>query len=325
MPLRLEKFTFGQTRFLRTDDNSEQMAVDGRSTSAEDMWDGTGASDSGTENWTRSGIGSESTASKHSGTNGLDTGVASSGDSINFDYGSDRDLEASFDSVSFWMKPIAYPPTSNLRAMFRNSGTTTNVGAPVKVADYVSNMDLGVWNHVLIPLDDFGLTGNAGRFTLRTLNTAGQRFYFDTFELLNSTGDGPYRFRVAAPENTIWRVSLISLVLAASDSGWDSDAFATIAAGLENGLILRQRRLSESEVLWATVVKNNQDLFGKFIPAEPFAFGDNELQMVFAIEPRLATIEITDDEVLEFVLRDDLSTLNNMRSYLQVGQVIPDL
>ena len=91
----LRDLTLGIEKFVRSDNGTEQMAVNGSSTQAEDVWDGTGASDTGSD-WTRGGTGSEQAAAKRSGTNGLNTGVTSKNDIWWFDYGSDRDLEASF-------------------------------------------------------------------------------------------------------------------------------------------------------------------------------------------------------------------------------------
>lgn len=314
-----QTFRFGTAKFLRTDNGTEQMAVDGRSTSAEDMWDGTGISDSGTENWMHGGSGSESAGSKKTGTNGLDTGVRSLNDLTYFDYGSDRALESSFDSVTFWMKPIAYPPGSQLKAGFLKSGTTTLVGNLVNVVNYVSNYDLNVWHRVTIPLADFGLDGTAGRFGLRYGGAAGQHFYFDVFEMLNSSSDGPFHFRVAAPEDEVWHVDVITLIIAAADSGWNSGNFATITDGLENGLIMRRGNIVTPEVYWAEIMSSNMDLEGKFSESSGSAYGDNELMMTYRLRPRKSTLVVTDADVMEFVVRDDLSTLSNMRSYVQYG------
>lgn len=312
-------FRFGTAKFLRTDNGTEQMAVDGRSTSAEDMWDGTGASDSGTENWTHSGSGSESASAKKTGTNGLDSGVRSLNDNTFFDYGSDRTLGSSFDSVTFWMKPIAYPVGSQLKAGFLKSGTTTVVGNLVNVINYVPNHDLNVWHRVTIPLVDFGLDDTAGRFGLRYAGAAGQHFYLDVFELLNSSSDGPFSFRVAAQEGEIWHVDVITLIIAAADSGWNSGNFATITDGLENGLIMRRGNIVTPEVYWSEVMSSNMDLEGKFKKSSGSAYGDNELMMTYRLQPQKATLIVTDEDVMEFVVRDDLSTLSNMRAYMQYG------
>lgn len=322
MPIRIlpPDFKLGLDKFVRVSDGVEQMAVDGRSTSAEDVWDGTGAGDTGAD-WTRGGEGSESTASAHSGTNGLDTGVLSTDDVWWFDYGSNRDLEAvPYDSISFWMNPQAYPSGSVLRCAWAQTGNTTVIGNSVKVGDYISNTDLDVWQRVSIPLADFNLDSTAvGRFIFQAKQEDGQQFYFDDIDLLDSESDGPYHYRVTGETGELRHVARITLIIASGEEGWESSAFADIAGGLELGLILRKGTLSTQEVEWSTVMKNNMDLFGQMVPSDPINFSDNELMMVFNIEPKIASIVLTDDDGLEFIVRDDLSTLTNMRAYLQYG------
>ena len=300
-------------KFLRSDDGSEQMAVNGSSTWAEDVWDGDSSA------WTRGGVGSVTTGSKHSGTYGLDTGVTSKNDIWWFDYGSDRDLEASFDSISFWMNPQAFPENSKVRCGWAVTGSSSIVGTPCQVTDYVPNMDTGVWQRVTIPLSDFNLTGNVGRFIMQARVTDGQRFYFDDFDMLNSAGDGPYKFRVLGETGVNKHVSRITLLLAAPETGWNSDAFGNIVGGLEQGLILRQGIASTQEVLWSITMKTNMELFGTLVPSEPINFYDGETMLVFNIVPEKSSIVLDYDSGLEFVVRDDLSTLTNMRAFLQYG------
>jgi len=110
------------------------------------------------------------------------------------------------------------------------------------------------------------------------------------------------------------------VTIAAPASGWNSSAFANIAGGLTNGLLLRQRKLSTSETLWQINAKNNIDLFGRYHPQESFEFANGELLVGFMIKPgQNASVVVTDDAVLEYVVRDNFSTLNNMRAFLHYG------
>jgi hypothetical protein len=307
----------GLDQFTRTDDGSEQMAVNGSSTHAEDVWDGTGASDSGSD-WTRGGEGLESVASARSGTNGLDTGVLSQDDIWWFDYGSDRTLESSFDSISFWINAQAHPPGSVLRCGWAQSGSTTINGNSVKVSDYTSNNDLDVWQRVQIPIVDFNLSGQVGRFIFQARQTDNQQYYIDDVDMLNSTSDGPYKFRVTGVSGQRRLVSRITLSISADLTGWDSSSFADISNGLELGLILRQGVVSTQEVVWSVVLKNNIELFTTLVSSDPINLGDEQL-VVFTIEPNIATITLEEDDALEFVVRDDLSSLHNMRAAIQYG------
>jgi len=315
MPTRIlpPNFNLGLAKFLRTDDGSEQMAINGSSTWAEDVWDGD------TSAWTRGGVGSVTTESKHSGTYGLDTGVTSKNDLWWFDYGSDRDLLASFDSISFWMNPQAFPEGSKLRCGWAASGSSTLVGTICQVTDYVPNMDTGIWQRVQIPLTDFNLPGNVGRFLMQARVEDDQQFWFDDFDMLDSSSDGPYRFRVLGEAGMVKHVSRITLVVAASETGWNSSAFANISGGLELGLILRQGIASTQEVIWSIVMKTNMEMFGALVPSDPINFADEEMMIVFNISPNQASILLDSDSGLEFVVRDDLSTLTNMRAYLEYG------
>ena len=302
---------FAQSHFQRSD-GVEQMAVNGGSTVAEEVWDGDGSY------WTRSGIGTVTTGSAHSGTNGLDSGIAALNDTISFAYGPDRDLESLFDSIAFWMNPRAYPNGSRLRARWRNSSGW--VGSGVNIEDYVTNFDVGVWQRVTIPLADFDLDGNAGTFRLMLRDAAGQHFYLDDFEMLNSGTDGPYTYRVRPDETDCYHVSKIVLTVEAEAAGWTGSAFADIASGLENGLLARQRRSGEG-TLWATVMKNNSDLFGKMTPTYDFQFSGGTLMITFMLVPDKADIVLdgSKGDRLDWVVRDDLSSLDNVRAYVQYG------
>jgi hypothetical protein len=312
-------YTISFSKFVRVSDGVEQMAVDGTSTIAESVWDGTGGGDTGSD-WTRGGVGSETTSAAHAGDNGLDTGVTSEDDTWWFDYGSNRDLEnIPYDSINFWMNCQAYPEKSVLRCGWAVSGSTTFVSNELKISNYIPNFDLDTWQYVSIPLSDFNLNQSVGRFIFTATKKDGQQFYFDDITLSNSGSDGPYRYRVTGATDEQHHVSRIVLVVVSGDSNWNSTAFADISGGLPSGLILRQCKLSTQEIVWATTMKNNMDLFGQMMPAEPVNFADNELMMVFNIKPEKTAIILTNDDALEFVVRDDLSSLTNMRAYLQYG------
>ena len=309
------KYVLGRAKFLRTTDGVEGMNVNGGSTSSEIVWNGDGSY------WTHEAQGTSETYAAHSGTYGMDTGVRTKGQETRFDYGSNRDLEQLFDSVSFWMQPKAYPIGSNLQIRWRTSGGATP-GAKLNVSDYVSNMDLDIWQKVTIPLVDFGLSGTAvAKLVLIYAVKGGQHFYFDDFEMLNSAGDGPYTYRIADDgyDGYNYHISRIRLLVSAGDTGWDSDAFADIVGGLENGIILRHHRLSTSENLWSIVMKDNTDLFGHLTPEQTFAFGNNELMVTFTLDPGIASVVVTDDDVLDVIIRDNLTALSDMRAYAHYG------
>lgn len=310
----------GQRSFRRSDDNSEQMAIDGRATGTPVVvWNGTGASDTGGD-WTHSGIGSESASAKYSGTNGLDTGLTAIGNNINFDNGSMIDVDGTYSEVTFWMNPQAYPGGSVMRVLWLDSSNTI-VGNNVRVDDYATNMDTGVWQKVSIPISDFNLTGNVQKLRLRFLGAANQDYYLDDFELVPPGGGGPYRFQVAAPDaNTIYHISMLVLMIAEDETGWDDTKFSNITA-LTNGLLLRQRDtdLSEDNILWRFNSKDNVDLFGRYHPQETFTFNNGKLLAGFMVKPGQASVNVTNTKILEFLVRDDLSSISSIRAYAHYG------
>jgi len=312
----------GQAKFKQPVSGSELMNVNGTPAGTPVvLWNGTGAGDTGGD-WTRSGVGSEATAAMHSGTNGLDTGSTTAGNTATFDNGSMTDVVGTYDAVAFWINPQAYPASSVIRAVWLD-GSDAVVGSNVKVDDYVTNMDLGVWQKVTIPISDFNLTGNVQKFRLRFMAVDGQQHYIDDIELVAAGSGGVKRFRVAAESGTIYRTDAIMLVLVEENSNWSGDGFASLSA-LTNGLILRQvdTELVEDNVLWSINIKDNVDLFGRMIIQNDVVFGNGEHLFTLAMRPDKrvkASVEVTETKVLEWVVRDDLTDINQLRAYLHFG------
>lgn len=312
-------YRLGRVPFKRTDNGSELLNIDGSSAGTEqNVWNGTGAGDTGGD-WTRSGEGSESaSADAGSGTNGLDTGTVGSNSNAEFDNGTEIDVAGTYSTVEFMLQPKAFRNNGKLRIQWRNAATTV-IGATLDVENYVTNMDLDVWQKVTIPIADFSLTGDVQR--LRIVFAVGtQRHYIDDIKLIQSGGLGPKTFRVAPPDDTqIYHLSMAVLLMTAPETGWDSDAFGDISGGLANGIIFRHYKLSTSEVITQFNTKNNIELFGQYHPQEHFLFADNNRLAGFMVKPGKATLTITDDEVLEIVVRDDLSSISSVRAYCHYG------
>jgi hypothetical protein len=319
-----QRLTLGRESFTRVDNGSELMNIDGRAAGTPvNVWNGTGAGDTGAD-WSTSGEGSETAESKHDGTYGWDTGVTTDGTATFFDYGSEQDIAGTYDEVDLWVQPKAFPTSSRLQIRWLDS-TDSPVSDQLRVDQYAANMDLDVWQKVSIPVADFNLTGAAQKLRLRYGNTAGQRYWFDDIELVASSGAGPYTFRIEAPDaNTIYHVTMAVLLIAAPATGWNLNAFANIAGGLTTGLVFRHRRKSASEMLWRFVSKNNAQLFGQFHPQDDITFADDNLLIGFMAKPGKASVLITDDDVLEFVVKDDLREISEMRAYCHYGvEVVP--
>jgi len=303
----------GQAQFLRTDDASAALNVDGAAAGTPvPIWDGEGTY------WTPGDQGSAETYAAKTGTYGWDSSPTSLGQDSKFDHGDNTDITI-YDTLSFWMQPKAYPSGSDLQVLWKTQAGTTK-GNVLSVEDYVTNMDLDTWQHVEIPISDFALDADVNKVLFKYASKGGQQFWFDDIELNTSAGGGPYTFRVAPPDDTKqWHLSMAVLLLGGPSSGWNSDAFANIAGGIENGVLLRHRRISTAEVLWSLNSKDNVDLFGRYHPQDDITFADSVLLIGFMIKPGKASVVITDDDVLEIVVRDNLSTISQGRAFAHFG------
>jgi hypothetical protein len=314
-----QNLTLGQLAFTRADDGTEPMNVNGEASGTPvNLWNGTGGGDTGAD-WPASGTGSEQAAADAgAGTNGWDTGVAAQNDATDFDNGSLVDVDALYGDLQFQINPQAWPATSRLRVGFLDASNNL-VGNWRRAENYTTNMDLGIWQPVSIPIVDFALTGQVQKLHFEYRSTSGQHHYFDDIKLVPSGGNGPYRFRVAAPNAlTRYHVSMIVFMVSGPTAGWTSTSFANISA-LSKGVILRQRRISDGAVLWSFNSKDNVELFGRYHPQDDIEFADGTLLVGFMVKPGKASIVVSDDAVLEFVVRDDLSALAAARAFAHYG------
>jgi hypothetical protein len=308
-------WALGRDSFKRSDDSSEQMNIDGRATGAESvLWNGTGGGDSGGD-WTASGKGSETAGSMHAGTNGWDTTVMAENDSVVFNNGSLVDIVGGYSELKFWIQPKAFPANSRPKVAWLDAADA-KIGNALRIDDYTPNMDLDVWQQVTIPIADFALTADVQKLRIQAKNTAGQHYWLDDIELVASNGSGPYRFEFVAPDaNTVYHVSMLVLMIGAPSTGWNSDAFANIAGGLSKGVIVRHKDTVADEVLWKFVVKDNLALYGLFHPQDDVIFADDVMVVGFMVKPGPASIKVTNTDELHIVIRDNLSTISNMRAY----------
>jgi len=315
----LRELTLGQAKFLEAEDGYEEMAIDGTSHGASTViWNGTGGSDTGGD-WVSFKQGTETEDAKYSGTNGMDTEVRAIGQYTGFNNEENIDIDGAYDQISFWMKPKAYPNGSNLQVLWRTSGGTTK-GNVLDISNYVSNLDLEVWQKVTIPIADFNLNSNqVAKFLFKFASKGGQHFYFDDIELKNNGADGPFIFRVTTDGYHNYNVGAVYLYLATGDSGWNSDAFGNITSGLENGLLIRQYNIETSQTLWSINLKNNRDLYGRMDSHNNVDFFDSEHIATFVLHPSPASIIVTENDVLDIVVRDDISSLNSLRAFVHYG------
>jgi hypothetical protein len=313
-----QKLGLGRKAFARIDDATENLNVDGRTAGSEDLvWDGD------TTAWTLSGYGSATTEAVYEGTYGLDSGVVGNNTQSVFDYGDEVDVTG-YGSLSFWLQPKYFPPQAKLRALWRD-GSNGLVGSIVDIGNYVTNMDLNVWQHVEIPIADFNLTANVQRLWLYYYKGP-QRQWIDNIKLKISEGGGPFTFRVSSPIGYVYHVERIILVISAGDTGWAGSAFANITGGLQNGLLVKYHKIGDTpETYWTLNSRDNVELFGQYEAFNSAVFDNSEQVISFFIKPELSSvILVDDDEVLDIIVRDDLSSLAHVRAFLHFGtEVIP--
>ena len=308
----------GQAAFLRTDDGSQTMNINGLPSGAMlSVWDGTGASDSSAD-WTVTGDGGEQPAADAGGgTNGWDSGAVSSNSNTEFDNGAEIDIAGTYDALTFQLNPQAYPGNAQFQIQWKNAAGTV-IGATLNVEDYTTNMDFGVVQQVQIPVADFGLTGDVQKLNF-VYKVGNQQHYIDDINLQASGGGGPYIFQVSSPNtNTKYHVSMVVFLVSAPAAGWNPHTFAD-QAQLPNGVILRCRKQSTNEILWKFNSKDNTDLFGRYHPQDDIEFADGTLLVGFMVKPGMAAITVCSDIVLEFVIRDDLSGLTEARAFCHYG------
>lgn len=283
------------------------------------IWNGTGGSDSGGD-WTVTGDGSESAAAMHAGTNGWDSGARGANDNTDFDNGSLLDVAGTYDTLSFWIQPKNYPNNASMQVQWKNDVGTV-IGTTLNIENYVSNMDIDVWQKVTIPIADFNLTNDVQvlRVVYKTGNN--QQHWLDDFELQASGGGGPYTYRAQSPTGVVYHVERLVIVVSAPDTGWTSTAFASIAAGLESGLLIKYHNIGVApQTFWTFNSKTNAELFGQFEAWNSVQFDNSEQLIAFSLNPDLSSvILVDDDDVLDIVVRDDLSSLTSVRAFLHIG------
>jgi len=310
------EWALGQLACKRITDGKVSMKVDGSPSSATIIWNGTGENDTGGD-WTRSGEGSESTAAKKSGTNGLNTTVTSENDTSVFDNGSMVDVDGTYGSLQFWIRAKVYPVGSDPVVFWRDSSNVL-VGVEVHLNDYVEDFsDDTEWHLVAIPISDFALTTNVQKLVFRYEGVGGQRYFIDDIELYSTGG---FVYRAAATATEVYHLKDVILTFVEENGTWDSGDFTAINGGLSNGLLLRHRRLSTGEVLWKINFKSNITLFGRLNVLNDVEYSTSVHQFTLALDPTPAMIKVTSDDVIEWVVRDDLTTINDIRSFLRYGR-----
>jgi hypothetical protein len=128
-------------------------------------------------------------------------------------------------------------------------------------------------------------------------------------------------FRVTGPSSGVWYGKCIELYIQDETGGWQSARFASLAAALTNGLIIRKRTLSGPTDVWSYNIKRNNALQRKLsLPSPAIDYPNSETGVVYQLNaPEGVAFIIDSDNVLEIVVQDDLTGLSMMRAHLQYG------
>jgi hypothetical protein len=120
------------------------------------IWNGTGILDTGGD-WTHSGYGTETTASKHAGTNGLDMTGMTKSDITYFTASSNLDV-SDYDMLTFWINIRDIQSNKNIQVSLYEAGGDWH---SLYLSNYINLYDNHeVWRKVYIPLSDFGISSN---------------------------------------------------------------------------------------------------------------------------------------------------------------------
>ena len=127
-------------------------------------------------------------------------------------------------------------------------------------------------------------------------------------------------FRVAATAGELWIGTEIVLVISDGDgTGWSTADFAKIASGLSSGCRFRLRDLADTSNLWSFNVQDNFELQMR-MPKPDVIHYTNSTVVTYHLTPKGDIgFHVTDNEVLEILVRDDLTSLTKMRAQLNYG------
>lgn len=138
---------------------------------------------------------------------------------------------------------------------------------------------------------------------------------------MNIDGSGAAKtFRVAAPPGQMWWGGAVQITIVDA-TGWRATGFGAQTSNLTNGVILRKKNIDTSEVIWSWTLKRNFDLYDRMERRVADSFADNRMIAKFRLKPPSdnITIELSEDEVLEIVVQDDLTFLDLMHAAFFYG------
>ena len=152
---KVEGFVYGDGNTTSDDEIMFVTEVCPDSDVIHNIWDGTGILDVATD-WERGGLGVETTASYHTGTNGLSVVGAKNNDEIYFYRKDQNDLDINnYDFLSFWINIKDWNPNKDIYITLYS--TNYEGGTSVNISKYMRTDIFDIWTRVVIPLREFQL------------------------------------------------------------------------------------------------------------------------------------------------------------------------
>lgn len=309
---------------------SPLMNVDGSASDENEyiIWNGTGPLDTGGD-WTKGGTvdsaieTTEAQRPESGGTYGLDL-QTDKNKYLTFINGSTIQPE-SYANLVIWINTQVHPAGATVPCHWRLAGVQK--GGWCYIGNYIDEWTPGIWKKVEIPITDFGLDPGQTVDELRInfLVKSGQDYWFDDIHLDEAGGAGPQTYRIAPDPteepNDIWHVDYIKLLVVTGQSGWTSTVMFNLGQALESGLLIRLVDDIEG-ILWSQNFVTNIDLWGHLTQENLADFADSTRQVVWRLDPDIGRIVLEPTRGLEFVVRDDLSSLVKLRAFCNYGREV---
>lgn len=212
-----------------------------------------------------------------------------------------------------------------------DTGTGAVVGDRVNLTDYFTPTNNDVWQNVVIPLTDLGLTGsttfNALRWELTEQNNTAPEFFIDNISLREA--GAPVTFRYSAPKGDKVYVYGVRLVLADAHSvavtngtvpGLNPSGLLGLSQ-LANGIVIRRRE--NGETLFSAAARNLQEFMSGsgFIITNVISDDTNTYISMEAPFSDPAVIEgHPDDNHIDFVIQDDMDGLTLLQGWVKASK-----
>lgn len=254
------------------------------------------------------------------GSKSIKTDNAAVGDVAQIAKGSNLDL-GGYLALSLWIYVDKdWKVGDSIKIYGWNTGTGTQVGLSVNFEDYFSWGNFDVWQGIIIPLNDMGLTNetiDAIRYEIVTAEGKSPKFYLDDIQIEQSGGTGGQIIYTLKPLKETW-LHITEVKLSMSDN-----VASTVADGTMPGLSydkflgvtptagLLYQRIQNGEVQFSLNLMNIGEWLELTGTSLESAISDGTNTFITAkfkfAYPEILKAENQDE--LRFIVQDDFSDL----------------